>query len=105
MNDQHNICILQNVVLLAPIERDNMKINPPNEIRTSVFKTLKWARRILTDHEGRGHMIVLRRHHKNKELISCSFAKPSWSGDHSGPYCKSGVDAIIESIRDYLRYE
>src|SRR5690606_32119691 len=53
-------------------------------IKEDLVEAAIWARDTLMKHEGEGHHFELSANHER--LLCCSFAKPSWSGDHSGSY-------------------
>ena len=72
----------------------------PDDVRGNVFQAWRWAKARLTWLEGRGHDIQLGRAFRQDGFV-CSFAKPSWAGDHCGPIAKTGADAIVDSVLEY----
>lgn len=72
--------------------------------REDLFEACKWAKKTLTDLEGPGHeMNVTGRASDN--CVSCSFAKASWGGDHSGPYMDTASEAVVMSVCGYIAFE
>lgn len=73
----------------------------PEEIRDDICQASAWARKALTDHEGAGHDIYVTSAGSNG-LVVCSFAKPSWAGDHCGRGMEHGAEAIVMAVCEYL---
>jgi hypothetical protein len=71
------------------------------EIRTDLVEAVNWARETLTNHEGRGHFIVLAAD-SEPGMLHCSFAKPSWSADHCGEPREEAPEAIVRAVCEYL---
>ncbi len=71
----------------------------PEDIREDIVEAANWAKKTLTDHEGRGHQIFVT---ASGECVVCSFAKPSWPGDHCGPPMEHGAQAIVMAVCSYL---
>jgi hypothetical protein len=78
-----------------------------DEIKNSSLKAYRWAKNRLMRLEGTGHEIHI---HKETDesnpdpgspRITCSFAKPSWSGDHCGRRQATGALAIITAVLEY----
>lgn len=70
------------------------------DIKEDIVEAANWARKTLTDHEGRGHQILVTA--DSNGLVVCSFAKPSWPGDHCGPPMEEGAQAIVMAVCSYL---
>lgn len=73
----------------------------PEEIRDDIGEATKWARETLTNLEGSGHQIYVSAS-SEEGLVMCSFAKPSWAGDHSGRGMEHGAEAIVMAVCEYL---
>jgi hypothetical protein len=71
----------------------------PEDVFDDLFDTLNWAKTTLTNYEGSGHMFQLT---AKGDKICCSFAKPSWPGDHTGNYEYDASQAIITAVCEYL---
>lgn len=69
-------------------------------IREDIVEASAWARKTLTDFEGSGHEIFVTA--AKDGLVQCSFAKPSWAGDHSGRPMEHGAQAIVMAVCEYL---
>ncbi|MCK1543322.1 hypothetical protein IVB12_15510 [Bradyrhizobium sp. 179] len=69
-------------------------------IKDDIVEAANWARTTLTNHEGAGHHIVVTG--TKDGLVVCSFAKPQWAGDHSGPAMEEGAEAIVMAVCSYL---
>ncbi|AHC30579.1 hypothetical protein CC53_gp162 [Rhizobium phage vB_RleS_L338C] len=72
----------------------------PSEIKCNVFKAHRWAKDFLMRREGSGHHFCL--HREKNGLISCSFAKPEWAGDHGGMEMPTGAEAIVRAVCEYV---
>ena len=82
-------------------DRANEMFNQvPEYIRSDLVEAAVWARKTLTDHEGSGHDLQITG--DSSQGLSCSFAKPSWSGDHSGAYMDTASEAIVIAVCEYL---
>lgn len=77
-----------------------MYYNVPEHIREDIVEASIWAKDTLTKHEGEGHLIHLST--DSKGSIVCSFAKPSWSGDHCGRPMNDGAEAIVVAVCEYM---
>ena len=82
----------------ASMKRVREQIPQYKEECESVFKALRWAKLTLMHMEGSGHDIHL---HREEKGYYCSFAKPSWSGDHCGDYYKTGAEAVVGAVLEY----
>ncbi len=72
----------------------------PSSIKDDIIEALCWARDKLRDLEGAGHQFAIT---ANRDMeLSCSFAKPSDAGDHSGPYMDQDSHAVIMSVCTYV---
>lgn len=72
----------------------------PEHIREDICNASAWARKTLTDLEGCGHEIFVT---AGKDgLVVCSFAKPSWAGDHCGRGMEHGAEAIVMAVCEYI---
>jgi hypothetical protein len=76
-----------------------MYANVPSEITEDLYEAVVWAKETLTKFEGEGHIIDVGVH---EDGVSCSFAKPQWSGDHSSDAFESGAEAVVFSVCDYI---
>ena len=72
----------------------------PEYIREDVVEAGIWARETLTNKEGSGHAIYI--FGTKDGMVECSFAKPSWPGDHCGSPMESGSEAIVMAVCEYL---
>ena len=72
----------------------------PDHIKEDLCDSILWAKNFLTHHEGGGHDFQISTN-ANGEFC-CSFAKPEWSGDHSGRYMLTVPEAIVMSVCEYL---
>jgi len=72
----------------------------PTHIKEDVVDAGLWARDTLMREEGEGHIINVTANDKRE--CSCSFAKPEWGGDHSGPYMELASEAIVMAVCTYL---
>lgn len=72
----------------------------PANVKEDVLEALLWARDTLRDREGSGHCFVITG--DRDTMLSCSFAKPQWSGDHSGSAMDTDAQAVCTSVCEYL---
>lgn len=72
----------------------------PEYLKEDVLEALKWAQKTLTELEGLGHTFHILG--ENENLVSCSFSKPCWSGDHSGRPMECGATAVCRAVCEYL---
>lgn len=75
----------------------------PTSITEHVLVARRWAKDRLMRREGEGHYIAINR--KKDGRFVCSFAKPSWPGDHCGEPMDTGAKAIVISVLEYEAYE
>lgn len=73
----------------------------PAALKSSARLARLWALDRLMHLEGSGHDLHISRKSSRDNRIVCSFAKPSWPGDHCGTPQKSGAEAIIRSVLEY----
>ncbi len=71
----------------------------PEYTKEDIGEAYKWAKHTLTQHEGAGHDI---RVYGAYNLVECSFAKPSWAGDHCGRGMEHGAEAIVMAVCEYM---
>lgn len=71
-------------------------------IKEDLVEAAIWARDTLMKHEGEGHHFELSAN--SEGLLCCSFAKPSWPGDHSGSYMPTAAEAIVMSVCEYMAW-
>lgn len=74
--------------------------NVPLEIRGDLHRSIMWAVQTLTDYEGSGHEFNITV--VGKKLLSCSFAKPEWGGDHSGRGMETASESIVMAVCEYI---
>lgn len=72
----------------------------PEEVRENIGLAHAWALDTLMRHEGAGHLISVTGSREGG--VICSFAKPEWSGDHSGSAMYEAAEAIVMSVCEYL---
>lgn len=80
-------------------EIDKLIAAIPDDIKGSAFKAYRWAKNRLMRLEGEGHSIYI--HRERDGMITCSFAKPEWPGDHSGRKQPTGALAIVGAVLEY----
>ncbi len=71
----------------------------PESIRDDIVSASVWARNVLTELDGSGHEIYVTA--SGEGLVCCSFAKPSWGGDHCGRGMEHGAEAIVMAVCEY----
>lgn len=71
----------------------------PQHLKDDLVDACVWARQTLMEKEGSGHDFQIS---GGDEGLCCSFAKPEWSGDHSGPYMSTASEAIVAAVCSYL---
>ena len=72
----------------------------PRRLKEDFIEAGIWARDTLTKHEGSGHQFEISAGVDGS--FSCSFAKPAWSGDHSGDYMRTVAEAICIAVCEYM---
>ena len=72
----------------------------PEHVREDIVEAGIWARDVLMRREGEGHCIYVTA--AKDGLVVCSFAKPEWSGDHSGTPMGHGAEAIVMAVCEYF---
>lgn len=77
-----------------------MYANVPAYIKEDICEAALWTRTTLTDLEGSGHCIYVTADEDG--LVCCSFAKPSWAGDHCGRGMEDGAQAMVMAVCEYL---
>lgn len=82
----------------AKIQADYAAVS--ENIREDICEATKWARETLTNHEGSGHQFYVTA--EVNGLVVCSFAKPSWAGDHCGRGMEHGAQAVVMAVCEYL---
>lgn len=90
---------------IARAKADEMYASVPDWIKDNIGEAYKWAFESLTAREGQGHEIVVTacwHQGVSAGLVQCSFAKPSWSGDHCGSGMESASQAIVMSVCEYF---
>lgn len=81
------------------VEREYARV--PSAVKANVFAAKRWAQGRLMRLEGEGHYIAVSRASSRDSRIVCSFAKPSWAGDHCGSPCLTGAEAIVRAVIEY----
>lgn len=72
----------------------------PVHVREDIVEAALWARDTLMRKEGEGHDIQLSA--EPDCTMVCSFAKPSWGGDHCGRKMDTASEAIVMAVCEYL---
>ena len=72
----------------------------PEHIREDICEASKWAKQTLMEHEGAGHEFYITAGAAG--VVCCSFAKPSWKGDHCGRGMEHGAQAMVMAVCEYL---
>lgn len=72
----------------------------PDHFKEDVIDAAIWARETLTQHEGGGHHFEISA--EKDGLLSVSFAKPRWAGDHSGEPMPTAAEAFVMAVCEYL---
>lgn len=67
---------------------------------SDLSECIQWAVKTLTDYEGSGHLFEISIASDNRFV--CSFAKPSWPGDHSSHPMFTAQEAIVLAVCEYL---
>ncbi len=75
----------------------------PDDIKEDIVSAANWALACLASYEGTGHIIQVSATTKGGEVV-CSFAKPSWQGDHCSEPMETGSEAIVLAVCEYLAY-
>lgn len=81
------------------VEREYALVS--NAVKENVFAAKRWAQDRLMRLEGEGHHICISRASSQDNRIVCSFAKPSWPGDHCGTPQYTGAEAIVRAVIEY----
>lgn len=71
-----------------------------DDIKDDIELAARWAKEVLRDHEGSGHLLFVSASGANR--VCCSFAKPEWPGDHCGRGMDHGAEAIVMAVCEYL---
>lgn len=75
-------------------------------IKDDILEAITWATTTLTNHEGSGHAFYVHAAgSKHPGMVVCSFAKPSWGGDHCSKPMEHGAEAIVMAVCEYLNGE
>lgn len=69
-------------------------------IKDYIEEAIQWAITTLTEEEGSGHYIMVTA--GDEGLVECSFAKPSWGGDHVGRGMEHAAEAIVMAVCEYM---
>lgn len=72
----------------------------PEHTKEDIEAAIKWAKKTLTNLEGKGHLFYVIAN--GDRTISCSFAKPEWPGDHCGRGMEHGAEAIVMAVCEYI---
>lgn len=75
-----------------------------DDIKDDIYEAIVWAKTTLTNHEGSGHSFYVTASSVPGWVV-CSFAKPSWSGDHCSKPMEHGAEAIVMAVCEYLNGE
>lgn len=85
----------------------------PDDLKRDVRKAIRWAKDYLCKIEGSGHFFHLSHERvydktvnpwvlTDTGMIQCSFAKPSWAGDHCSRGMPTGAEAVVMAVCEYL---
>ena len=77
-----------------------MYARTPEFAKENIGEAYAWATKTLTEREGAGHSVYVTAH--GEGMVSCSFAKPEWAGDHSGRGMEHAAEAIVMAVCEYL---
>jgi hypothetical protein len=72
-----------------------------DDIKENLVDAAIWARKTLTDHEGKGHILEIT-DASSRGFVVCSFMKPEWAGDHCGQPMETGSQAIVRAVCEYM---
>ena len=78
-----------------------MYLGVPEHIREDICGALLWAKLTLRERGETGHEFFVTAA-AEPGLVVCSFAQPSWAGDHSGRGMDHGAEAIVMAVCEYL---
>jgi hypothetical protein len=72
----------------------------PEEIREDICEATIWAKDYMMRQEGEGHQFYV--FGNSDGTTSCSFAKPSWGGDHHSRPMEHGAQSIVMAVCEYV---
>lgn len=75
----------------------------PEHIKENIYEAIVWTKGTLTIREGSGHQFYVTT--SKDGLVVCSFAKPSWAGDHCSRGMEHGAEAIVMAVCEYIVME
>ena len=71
-----------------------------SDVKENLEEALSWAKQKLKENEGGGHIFQVLA--EKKELVCCTFSKPSWAGEHCSRGMDSASEAIVMAVCEYL---